>query len=81
MVAGNPYSATRGLVVPNVYCAAMGKLTTHVLDTTGGRPAAGMRIDFAAVAPDGAQSIRTVQTSDEGRTDKPLLDSGSRRVG
>ena len=28
-------------------------LTTHVLDTSRGRPAAGVRIDFSAVEPDG----------------------------
>ena len=59
----------------------MGKLTTHVLDTAGGRPAAGMRIDFAAVGPNGAAPIATVHTNAEGRTDRPLLDGDAMRAG
>jgi len=59
----------------------VGKLTTHVLDTAGGRPAAGMRIDFAAVGPSAPTPIATVHTNAEGRTDRPLLDSGAMRAG
>lgn len=59
----------------------MGKLTTHVLDTAGGRPAAGMRVDFAAVDPAGPQSIHTVHTNAEGRTDHPLLAGDAMRIG
>jgi 5-hydroxyisourate hydrolase len=57
-------------------------LTTHVLDTTAGRPAAGVRVDFSAVEPDGrVRLIRTVRTNVEGRTDTPLLDEGELRIG
>jgi 5-hydroxyisourate hydrolase len=57
-------------------------LTTHVLDTTAGQPAAGVVIDFSAVEPDGrVRLIRTVRTNAEGRTDAPLLDEGELRVG
>ena len=59
----------------------MGKLTTHVLDTTGGRPAAGMRVDFAAVEADGVRAIRTLRTNAEGRTDAPLLAGDEMRAG
>jgi 2-oxo-4-hydroxy-4-carboxy-5-ureidoimidazoline decarboxylase len=52
-------------------------LTTHVLDTSRGRPAAGVRIDLAALESDGrARPIRTVTTNAEGRTDAPLLGDG-----
>lgn len=61
--------------------SAMGKLTTHVLDTAAGRPAAGMRIDFAAAEPDGLRTIRTLHTNAEGRTDQPLLDGDAMRAG
>lgn len=57
-------------------------LTTHVLDTTAGRPAAGVRVDFSEVESDGrVRLIRTVRTNAEGRTDAPLLDEGELRVG
>lgn len=60
---------------------AMGKLTTHVLDTASGRPAAGMRIDFAAVGADGVRHIATVHTNGEGRTDSPLMADAAMRAG
>jgi 5-hydroxyisourate hydrolase len=59
----------------------MGKLTTHVLDTASGTPAAGMRIDFAAIERGGARLIRTLHTNGDGRTDAPLLDQGAMRTG
>ena len=59
----------------------MGKLTTHVLDTATGRPAAGMRIDFAAIEHDSARPIGTLHTNGEGRTDRPLLEGHAMRVG
>jgi 5-hydroxyisourate hydrolase len=57
-------------------------LTTHVLDTSRGRPAAGLRIDFSKVEPDGrARLIKTVTTNADGRTDAPLLGEGEMTVG
>jgi 5-hydroxyisourate hydrolase len=51
-----------------------GTLTTHVLDTARGRPAAGMRVDLAAVEADGRlRPLRTVTLNAAGRTDAPLL--------
>ncbi|NBB82221.1 MAG: hydroxyisourate hydrolase [Alphaproteobacteria bacterium] len=53
----------------------MGRLTTHVLDTAHGRPAAGMKITLRRLAPDGsAHPLKTVVTNADGRTDGPLLD-------
>jgi 5-hydroxyisourate hydrolase len=59
----------------------MGKLTTHVLDTSTGTPAAGMRIDFASLDGEAAPNARTVYTNAEGRTDEPLLAAGAMRRG
>ena len=57
-------------------------LTTHVLDTSRGRPAAGIRIDFSTIERDGAvRLIRTVTTNAEGRVDAPLLGPEEMRVG
>ncbi len=59
----------------------MGRLTTHVLDTAHGRPAAGMTIEFSS--RDGAawKLIRTMRTNADGRTDEPLLADNAMRTG
>ncbi len=45
------------------------KLSTHVLDTANGRPAAGMKIELRS----GGTLLKTVVTNADGRTDAPLL--------
>jgi hydroxyisourate hydrolase len=60
---------------------AMGRLTTHVLDTARGCPAAGMRIDFSALGDAGPVLVATVRSNAQGRTDEPLLDGGELRPG
>ena len=60
----------------------MGRLTTHVLDTTRGGPAAGVRIDFTALERDGtARLIGTFHTNRDGRTDRPILDEAAFAIG
>jgi len=49
----------------------MAKLSTHVLDTANGRPAAGMRVQLYAGDP--RRLVKTVTTNADGRTDEPLL--------
>lgn len=46
-----------------------GRLTTHVLDTANGRPAAGVKI---VLSQDG-RALKSVMTNADGRTDEPLL--------
>jgi 5-hydroxyisourate hydrolase len=48
-------------------------LTTHVLDTAAGRPAAGVRIELARLGAGGREVIAQAVTNDDGRTDEPLL--------
>lgn len=52
-----------------------GKLTTHVLDTMQGKPAAGLSIELWSI--DGTVGdrtlIKTMMTNADGRTDHPLL--------
>ncbi len=48
------------------------KLSTHVLDLTAGRPAAGLRIELHRLAPEPAH-LKSVTTNSDGRTDAPLL--------
>lgn len=60
----------------------MGRLTTHVLDTTRGGPAAGVRIDFSAFEGDGkARLLATLHTNRDGRTDQPVLDETAFAIG
>jgi 5-hydroxyisourate hydrolase len=49
-----------------------GKLSTHVLDLSVGRPAAGLRIELHRVAPAPAL-LKKVVTNLDGRTEAPLL--------
>ena len=72
-----------------------GWLSTHVLDTANGRPAAGMEIalwrvvenlDKEKKTPLGLQvqkthHIKTVRTNQDGRTDTPLLEGDDFREG
>jgi 5-hydroxyisourate hydrolase len=51
----------------------MGKLTTHVLDTTHGHPAAGIKIELWRVTHPDKTLLKTVTTNSDGRTDSPLL--------
>ncbi|MGA9335796.1 MAG: hydroxyisourate hydrolase [Rudaea sp.] len=59
----------------------MGQLTTHVLDTHGGRPAAGLAIDLFAVDGDARTRIKSVTTNADGRIDGPLLHGEAFAVG
>src|SRR5260370_564619 len=51
----------------------MAKLSTHVLDTSRGQPAANLRIDLYRAG----KLVKTVTTNADGRTSEPLL-SGDR---
>jgi len=49
-----------------------GKLSTHVLDTTRGGPAAGVKIELWRFDP-ALALVKSVVTNADGRTDAPLL--------
>ncbi len=51
----------------------MGALTTHVLDTMAGKPAAGVLVDLYRLG-DEAERVSSVLTNDDGRCPGPLLD-------
>jgi len=55
-------------------------LTTHVLDVTRGRPAAGVRIELYELT-DERKLVADVVTNADGRTDKPLLSATQARPG
>jgi 5-hydroxyisourate hydrolase len=50
-----------------------GRLTTHVLDTAKGRPAAGIRIELYRIGEE-QTLLASAKTNADGRTDLPLLD-------
>ena len=52
---------------------AGGKLTTHVLDTSSGKPGAGLRIDLYRLTGEDRTALKTVRTNDDGRCDEALL--------
>ena len=59
----------------------MSKLSTHVLDTANGRPAAGMQIDFVRNPGSGEELIKSVVTNADGRTDELLLTADEMAAG
>jgi hydroxyisourate hydrolase len=54
-----------------------GRLTTHVLDVALGRPAEGVAIELARLAPAPAEVLATAVTDADGRTGAPLLEAGA----
>jgi len=57
-----------------------GKLTTHVLDTANGCPAAGIALRLSRLGTDAAVLCTTLTNAD-GRCDAPLLAGGALRAG
>jgi 5-hydroxyisourate hydrolase len=55
----------------------MGRLTSHVLDTSSGRPAANVRV----VLRRDNEVLADAQTNADGRTDKPLLEGAAFQTG
>jgi 5-hydroxyisourate hydrolase len=59
----------------------MGRLTTHVLDTMHGSPAAGLTVDLYMLDGDGRRLLKTIATNGDGRADAPLLEGADFRPG
>lgn len=60
---------------------ADGFLTTHVLDTARGRPAAGMRVDLYRLNGGARDLLRSLITNADGRTDQHILPVGEFATG
>ena len=58
-----------------------GRLTTHVLDTARGRPAAGLRVELHRLEGAARRHLRTLETNADGRTDGPVLPEGEWEAG
>jgi 2-oxo-4-hydroxy-4-carboxy-5-ureidoimidazoline decarboxylase len=58
-----------------------GRLSTHVLDTMGGKPAAGIRLELYEVGASARAVVTTAITNADGRTDQPLISGAPLRIG
>ena len=55
----------------------MGKLTTHVLDTANGRPAAGMAVALYRLDAVTPTLVKQITLNHDGRADAPLLEGST----
>jgi 5-hydroxyisourate hydrolase len=58
----------------------MGRLTTHVLDTARGLPAANLNIELWQL-DEPARLLKRITTNSDGRADEPLLDGETFKTG
>ena len=58
-----------------------GRLSTHVLDTTTGRPAPGIKVTLHEIGSSARGLIAEAVTNADGRTDKPLISGEPLRIG
>jgi 5-hydroxyisourate hydrolase len=58
----------------------MGRITTHVLDTAAGRPAAGMKVVLTRLDAT-PEAIAVVVTNADGRAERPLLEGAAFATG
>jgi len=58
-----------------------GRLTTHVLDTASGRPAARLKVDLYRVEGDTLLPLQSTHTNEDGRCNDPLLSGAHMRAG
>lgn len=59
----------------------MGHLSTHVLDTAHGCPAAGMAVTLQRVETSGAVTLKQITLNADGRADGPLLTAAEMAAG
>lgn len=59
----------------------MGKLSTHVLDTTQGKPGAGVQITLYAVDAGARTLVKSAVTNADGRCSAPLLEGDAMVAG
>jgi len=55
----------------------MARLSTHVLDTANGKPAAGMAVRLFAIQGATREIVKSAVTNRDGRTDKPFLEGAT----
>jgi len=58
----------------------MGRLTTHVLDTASGKPAAGLTVELYRIGQN-AERLTVATTDTDGRVEHPLLEGDAFAAG
>jgi 5-hydroxyisourate hydrolase len=58
-----------------------GRLTTHVLDTATGRPAASLKIALYRLSGNAQHKVKEAVTNADGRCDEPLLEGRAFEAG
>ncbi|WP_439110317.1 hydroxyisourate hydrolase [Lentibacter sp.] len=58
-----------------------GYLTTHVLDTAAGCPAAGLKIELFRIEGNDRKHLRSLVTNSDGRTDEQILPAAEFELG
>ena len=72
--AGSPRCASINWWRPTTGLPVHGRLSTHVLDTHSGKPAAGISVELVELSELGASRVVTrAVTNSDGRTDQPLI--------
>lgn len=56
-------------------------LSTHVLDTMNGCPAAGMAVELFSIDGHSATLVKSLTLNHDGRTDAPLFDNSTLKIG
>ena len=59
----------------------MGKLSTHVLDVTQGKPGAGVRVALYVIGDQQKTLLKQAVTNSDGRCDAPLLQDEAFKAG
>jgi 5-hydroxyisourate hydrolase len=59
----------------------LGHLSTHVLDTANGCPAAGMKVTLHRVEGSGSTLLQTITLNDDGRAEGALLQGDTMKAG
>ena len=59
----------------------MARLSTHILDTARGMPAAGVTVHVHMIRGDARSAMATATTNAEGRTDAPLVSADRLETG
>jgi len=58
-----------------------GRISTHILDTVAGKPAAGVKIALYEIGASASALLTETMTNADGRTDAPLVSGGPLRMG
>lgn len=58
-----------------------GYVTTHILDTANGCPAANVVITVYRINDEGREELTSTRTNSDGRTDQPVIGKGNLQAG